>query len=208
MNNILILTSTQYGQTAKIAAFIRDNLTQEGWNVVSSDVAYAGKLPLELFDSVILGSPVYAGKFSSHLIEWARKNARVLKDKRLGFYSVSLNAADKRPQARIDDARLLQQFVQQSEIAPLFLASFAGTIHYTKYGFLKRWMMKKISASAGGPTDTSRDHEMTDWNKVEEFVRAFRLQAAPSSFFIIGGHSFEQPDQTPPDRELTDRKAS
>jgi menaquinone-dependent protoporphyrinogen oxidase len=48
-----------------------------------------------------------------------------------------------------------------------------GAMAYTKYGPLLRWIMKQIAKRNGGPTDTSRDHEMTDWVQVERFVDRF-----------------------------------
>ena len=33
--------------------------------------------------------------------------------------------------------------------------------------------MKRISAKEGGPTDMSRDHELTDWARVDTFTRDF-----------------------------------
>ena len=49
----------------------------------------------------------------------------------------------------------------------------AGALPYTKYGWLKKWIMRRIVAKAGGDTDTTRDYEYTDWNDVREFARAF-----------------------------------
>ena len=34
-------------------------------------------------------------------------------------------------------------------------------------------LLKRISRRAGGPTDTSRDYEMTDWNQVVRFAAEF-----------------------------------
>jgi menaquinone-dependent protoporphyrinogen oxidase len=41
---------------------------------------------------------------------------------------------------------------------------------FTQYGPVLRWVMKRISRGRGGPTDTSRDHEMTDWAAVDQFA--------------------------------------
>lgn len=35
------------------------------------------------------------------------------------------------------------------------------------------WILKQIGKRNGGPTDTSRDHEMTDWQQVQHFVERF-----------------------------------
>ena len=44
----------------------------------------------------------------------------------------------------------------------------AGRLAYTQYGLLKRFVMRRIALKAGGPVDTSRDHEMTDWDQVRD----------------------------------------
>jgi menaquinone-dependent protoporphyrinogen oxidase len=44
---------------------------------------------------------------------------------------------------------------------------------YTKYSLLLRLLLKYIAHRAGGPTDTSRDHEFTDWIQVERFATDF-----------------------------------
>ena len=52
-------------------------------------------------------------------------------------------------------------------------ASFAGTIAFTKYSFALRGIMKRISRREGHSTDTSRDHEYTDWTQVTRFAEQF-----------------------------------
>ncbi len=38
---------------------------------------------------------------------------------------------------------------------------------------IERMLMKRIAAQAGGDTDTSRDHEYTDWKDLAAFTRRF-----------------------------------
>ena len=52
-------------------------------------------------------------------------------------------------------------------------ATFAGAIKYTQYGFITRWIMRRIAKKEGGDTDTSRDHEYTDWVQVTRFAEKF-----------------------------------
>ena len=37
----------------------------------------------------------------------------------------------------------------------------------------KRWMLKKIARQAGKDTDTSKNHEYTNWKAVDQFVSGF-----------------------------------
>jgi menaquinone-dependent protoporphyrinogen oxidase len=54
---------------------------------------------------------------------------------------------------------------------------FAGKLAYTQYGVLTRWLMRRIAAREGGPTDTSRDHDLTDWVAVRDFALAVAADA-------------------------------
>lgn len=55
---------------------------------------------------------------------------------------------------------------------PSIVATIAGRLAYTQYGFLKRWIMRAIASREGGATDTTRDHEYTDWTTVERLADA------------------------------------
>ena len=65
---------------------------------------------------------------------------------------------------------------------PALIKHVAGALPYTRYGLLKRLVMKRIAAKAGGGTDTTRDYEYTDWPDVEafgaRFLRLVRIRAA------------------------------
>ena len=51
-----------------------------------------------------------------------------------------------------------------------------GRLAYTQYGILTRFIMRGIAAKSGGPTDTSRDYEMTDWTQVRNLARDLAAQ--------------------------------
>lgn len=178
MKSIAIVVATKYGQSFKIA----NALASEFESLGVKTALLTPDEELGSFEAVIIGSPVYIGKFVPEVTAWTKKNLVRLNASPAGFFSVSLNAADKRPQARLDDDRLLREFLTESGLRPSFVASFGGKLAYTKYGWFKRWMMKRISASAGGPVDTSRDHEMTDWDQVRRFAQAFASEDRRSEF--------------------------
>jgi menaquinone-dependent protoporphyrinogen oxidase len=49
----------------------------------------------------------------------------------------------------------------------------AGALVYTKYDYFKRLVMKLIADRRGGDTDTSKDHEYTDWAALYRFGEGF-----------------------------------
>ena len=46
----------------------------------------------------------------------------------------------------------------------------AGALLYRQYGAIVRLVMRFIAKVAGATTDTSRDHEYTDWQMLDRFV--------------------------------------
>jgi menaquinone-dependent protoporphyrinogen oxidase len=173
MNNILIVYASHYGQTQKIAEKIGNEMRSKNIQAVSVSVDEASHISLESFDGVIVGTPVYAGKTNKKLQKWVIQNRELLSRKITGLFVVALNSADKRATARIVDSGLLRDFMVKTQWIPKFAANFAGALNYLEYNLFIKFIMKRISRSAGGPTDSSRDYELTDWQVVTDFTNVF-----------------------------------
>jgi len=189
MHKAAIVINSRFGQTEKIAMWLRQRLNPfcQAVHVYKINSANDSiKIDLTSYDIVIIGAPVYAGSFSKDLENWARTFSATLHDKVTALFTVSGNAADRRPQARAMDDMMLRKFMNETGLLPAYVASFGGAISYTKYNFFLRWMMKRISKKAGGSTDTSRDHELTDWTHVDNFVHAILDDARDSKFGYNG----------------------
>jgi menaquinone-dependent protoporphyrinogen oxidase len=61
------------------------------------------------------------------------------------------------------------------------VAVFPGALQYSKYGPLKRLVVRAFAAVAGHDTDTSKDYEYTDWKAVERFAAAFSEELTSAS---------------------------
>lgn len=183
MNRIAVAYSSRYGQTKKIALYLEEKLQEYGLSTVLIDTDHEPwpQLP-SMLDGVLFGTPVYAGRFRKSLLRWARANRRALASLPTGLFTVSLNAADRRPAARDTDAALIRALVDQVGIVPTYSASLAGSLDYRKYSWLVRRLMRWIAGRAGGDTDTSRDHEYTSWTMVDEFLQDFLHPRADSPF--------------------------
>lgn len=183
MKQIAIVFVSPYGQTAKIAERLATVLRERDHDVTTFALSKQEDLSLKnlsVFDGFIIGGPVYAGKFPKSLVEWTRNHVTMLNGLPTAFFSVSLNAADKRSDARKEDTRLINQFLTETGLKTKVTASLIGALHYRKYNFFIRWILRRISRSANGPTDTSRDHELTDWSVVEAFARQCAEAIAPT----------------------------
>ncbi|SFC51756.1 menaquinone-dependent protoporphyrinogen oxidase [Halobiforma haloterrestris] len=64
-------------------------------------------------------------------------------------------------------------FLEDTDWYPDRIGLFGGALRYSKYGFLKRLMMKQIARrtiSEMSEADASGDVEFTDWVEVEAFA--------------------------------------
>lgn len=188
MDKIAIVYFSEHGQTAKIATHIAKQLERQGLSTTLLSITKASPNPpieLESFDWVVLGSPVYVGRFPRLIEEWTKANCIPLNRVRTAFFSVSLNAADPRAEARVEDRRLIAQFLRHTGLSPKVVTSLIGAVNYREYGILKRWVLKRICGAAGGPTDTRFNHELTDWEEVDRFAEQIvELEGSDRSSFM------------------------
>ena len=171
---ILIVYGTRYGQTARIAAHIRQVLVEREYDVTLRN---GDALPVDLcpsqFDATMVGASVINGHYQQSVRQFAQRHVWVLNRVPTAFFAVSGAAGSRNPLEREEAHRRMEQFCEEAGWHPQLLLSSAGAIAYTRYNFITRWVMKRISRKEGGPTDTSRDHEYTDWVQVEQFADRF-----------------------------------
>lgn len=167
MARLLVVYGTTYGQTEKIVRRIDRELMQRGHEV---SVYKGDQLPPELnvgsHDAVLVAGSVIGGKHQRYIREFVRRHTDQLNASLSAFISVSGSAADSPEHARA----YAESFLRQTSWYPTFVQCFAGALAYTRYRWWLRWVMKQISRSQGRPTDTGRDHDLTDWGAVDRFA--------------------------------------
>lgn len=169
---ILIAYDTTEGQTRKIAQYMGEAVSRSGHDAQVIDIRRPPSgFSLDGFEAILVGASIHLGKHSRHLIEFVRRHKARLEAVPTGFFSVSLSAGVETQKAEAD--RCLNEFIQKADWSPTIKTTFAGGLLYREYWFLKRWMMKKIAKDAGKDTDTSKNHEYTDWRAVDQFVTQF-----------------------------------
>ncbi len=175
---ILLVYATVEGQTRKIAAHVADRLSGSGHDVTVLDATAVKSAPAaESFDASILMAPVHVGTFPAPLRHFAKANADLLMARPGAFISVSLAAASADKSEVEEVGEYVEKFSKETGWWPVSIHNAAGALKYTEYDFFRRWMLKRIAEKEGGPTDTSRDHEFTDWNALDAFVDGFVSQA-------------------------------
>lgn len=178
MSKILVVHGTTEGQAARVADRIAEVLRDRGHGVTVLDVRNADDTVLAAYDAAVVGASIHMGKHDKRVVEYIRKNRDTLAGMPAAFFSVSLAAVDDTAEAQ----KYVRELEQETGWKPEAVALVAGALPYTRYGFVKRLMMRRIvaSKSAALSTDTSRDHVYTDWTQVAHFATGF-AQALESS---------------------------
>ena len=171
---ILIVYASHSGQTARIAQSIADRLRADGATVLLTNVGdFPRQIAPESFDGVIVGASINFGKHQRSVRRFVRANRDELQRIPSAFYSVSGAACSPDEAPRAMAKQYIANFVRESGWQPALTESVAGAMAYTKYSPLMRWMIKRISRKEGGPADTTRDYEYTDWEQVRRFEDRF-----------------------------------
>lgn len=179
MARIYVPYGTTEGQTAKIAEYIADVIRDRGHEAQEVDIKEAPKVVPEAYDAVIVGASIHMGKHDRRVTDYVRTNLSTLQRLPSAIFSVSLAAHGDEDEAE----RYVKEFEQETGWHPEKVALFGGALLYTRYGFLKRRLMRKIARDKPGDlgTDTSRDYVYTEWDGVRRFAEDFLDEAVPDA---------------------------
>jgi len=174
MGSFLVCYGSSEGQTAKIADRVAARLRERGHEATAVDAgALETDYSIEEFDAVVVGSSIHVGKHQASVRSFVDANADGLAALPTAFFQVSLSSVSDDPDREAEAARYVEEFLDETGYQPDRIAKFGGALRYSKYGFLKRLLMKRIARDATGDTDTSRDYEYTDWHEVDAFTDDF-----------------------------------
>ncbi len=185
MSRILFVFGTTDGHTATVVATAAEALRTDGESVDVVEVRSSGPGPRpEEYDAVLVAASVHAGGYQRAVFRWVREHAAALNGMPTAFFTVCLAVLEDNPRSQKDLAGIVQRFVVKTGWRPNRRKYIAGALLYTKYGWVKRFIMKRIATKTGGGTDTSRDYVYTDWDDLRAAVRAFAADlhaAAPKT---------------------------
>jgi menaquinone-dependent protoporphyrinogen oxidase len=178
MAEVLILFATREGQTEKIARRMAAVLEAKGHRVQLRDVDRSSRdLDLRRYEAIFVGSPIRVGTYLPAVVRFVQGQREALQRVPSAFFSVSLAVAPhsggRKSDGRAETMRAVEKFTRKTGWSPRRIELMAGALPYSKYNFLIRFVMRRISAAAGGDTDTSRDYEYTDWSAVDRFASEF-----------------------------------
>jgi len=170
---VLVLYATIEGHSRKIAEHAAAYLEKTGHGVVLGDVREPGFAIPGRFDGVLLCAPVHMGRYpasvAQFIIDWKAALAEV--PTALVSVSLAIHSGNAEDRAEAEDYPAKLERKTGFHIPKVHHA--AGALKYLEYDFFKRMLMRQISSKEGGPVDTSKDHELTDWAALDGFLREF-----------------------------------
>ncbi|MBZ5606482.1 MAG: flavodoxin domain-containing protein [Acidobacteriia bacterium] len=183
MKPVVVVYGTREGHTRRIAERVADDFSARG---VKADLIDARKLPenfsLENYSAAIVAASVHRQQHEGEIVDFVKRRLDELQRIPSIFLSVSLTQASvedpaapmaRRAQASADVQRMIDRFLAETGWLPSKVKPVAGALMYSKYNFILRFIMKRIAASAGGSTDTSRDHIYTNWASLDQMAEEF-----------------------------------
>jgi len=171
MRPVLIVYDGHHGQTAKIAETLAAMLRASGHDAHVTEPTHAAALNLARFDAIIIGGAIHFGAVPRRLLDFVREHRFQLTSMPCAFFCVCMSAARRDDDSKREAQSYLTRFAEEAGFTPSRSIAFAGALRYTKYDRLLRLFVRLIAKSKGDPTDTTRDHEFTDWGTVLQFAR-------------------------------------
>ena len=180
---LLVVFGTLEGQTEKIAHYLSNIFQNRGYTVETQHGAkISDDFEIEEFDAVVVGVSIHMSKYPAYINKFANKYHQRLNTIPSAFFTVCMAIDSKRTVTHEEAKRYGEKFLAETGWRPKYIDTFAGAVKYTQYNFITRFIMKIIARREGGSTDTSRDHEYTDWEAVARFADRFMQELITTEY--------------------------
>jgi menaquinone-dependent protoporphyrinogen oxidase len=172
MCEVPVFYATTEGHTRRIAQYVAHQLRQLGLDSEAIEITSDGSAytAWDRLRGAVVGASLHTSKHQSHARTFARRFHRELSGVPSVFLSVSLAAASRNADEVAAASRLAEKFCTETNWRPSRIVSVAGCLAYTKYNWLVRLFMRRIARKEGASTDTTRDHDYTDWRMLEQIA--------------------------------------
>jgi len=154
---IAIIYASKYGTTEKVAASIADKLKETN-EVELFSLRNNPKPDISAFETVIIGSSVYAGQASGKMKTFCKENESLLLQKKIGLFVCGMHP-DKEEQEKELKNAFPEVLLKKSEIT-----SFLGGAYlFERMNFFERMIIKKVAK-------TTENVQQINWEGIDEFV--------------------------------------
>ncbi|MDF2155037.1 menaquinone-dependent protoporphyrinogen IX dehydrogenase [Vibrio sp. CAU 1672] len=173
MAKALFLYSSREGQTKKIFRYIDKQLVDFDCELV--DLHQADMLDFSQYDKVMIGASIRYGHLNKKLYQFIERHLTQLEQGKVAFFCVNLTARKEEQGKDTPEGSIyVRKFLKKSPWKPALIGVFAGALYYPRYSWFDKVMIKFIMSMTGGETDTSKEVEYTNWEKVALFADKFK----------------------------------
>jgi menaquinone-dependent protoporphyrinogen oxidase len=174
MPEILIVYASTHGHTARIASRVAAALRYDGLAADAHDVrTMAPAASPADYDGVVVAASIHGGRHQREMVDWVHAHHTSLTLRPSALVSVSLAAAEDGDAARATTREYADELEDETGWTPDARLCVAGALQYREYSAPMRLVLRLIARRHGQSTDTSRDHDYTDWEAVDRFARDF-----------------------------------
>ncbi|MCL2316015.1 MAG: menaquinone-dependent protoporphyrinogen IX dehydrogenase [Actinomycetia bacterium] len=172
MSKILVLHSSRFGQSIKIASAINDELIVRGLETQFGPLNVATAPNPAVHDALVLVASVRYGHFDKLAYDLVSRYGWWLERVPTLLVTVSLTA---RKEEKRDPAvhSYTRKFLDETGWVPTHTEVVAGALEYPRYNLLDKLAIQMIMTMTKGPTDPETMVEYTDWDRVEETADEF-----------------------------------
>lgn len=172
---LLCLYSTREGQTKKILHRIARHFDDAECDFV--DLNENPTVEFSRYQKIIIGASIRYGKLNPSLYRFIDLHKMELETSGAAFICVNLTARKESEGKDTPEGSVyVKTFLKKSPWQPSMIGVFAGALYYPRYKWFDRMMIKLIMTLTGGETDTTKEVEYTNWDKVDLFSRAFKQE--------------------------------
>lgn len=173
MAKILFLYSTREGQTKKILEKIASSFN--GYECEFMNIHDMPSIQFEQYEKILVGASIRYGHLNKKLYQFIQTHMVELSQAKSAFICVNLTARKENEGKDTPEGSVyIQTFLKKSPWQPKLIGVFAGALRYPRYRLFDRLMIKLIMKMTGGETDTTKEVEYTNWNKVRLFSESFK----------------------------------
>ncbi|MBK5145458.1 menaquinone-dependent protoporphyrinogen IX dehydrogenase [Budviciaceae bacterium BWR-B9] len=168
----LLIYSSREGQTKTIVSSIADELRKKEIQVDLYNVDDVPQVNFADYNGVLIGAAIRYGHFHKEFRTFVERHYQALNQIPSAFVSVSLIARKVEKQTAETNS-YTRKYLAATQWHPTLCGVFAGALRYPRYTWLDRVMIQLIMKMTKGETDSSKDVEYTDWDKVKQFAGEF-----------------------------------
>ena len=171
MAKIGFVYSTVDGHTLEICERLVQVVEERGHAATLLELTPDSVIDLESYDRLVIGASIRYGKHRPEVAQFINENLEGIQSRQGAIFSV--NAVARKPEKKDPDTNpYVKKFFKSISWQPSVIGIFGGKIHYAKYGFLDRTMIRFIMWMTKGPTALDSNVDFTNWDEVEAFGHA------------------------------------